>query len=354
MALLGKLRYRARRWLALLVWRLAHPPGLRPRLALTYANGLFTDGAGAQLQRIFAIYGLSRLLGLPYHHSPICNIGYHGLAALEGQPLPRDPLEAWNNLLPLTSDAGIPEQATTVVLEKAGLGELLRLSWQARRQRRFLIVALCLPYDIADAYPRCYRAAQASLPPLPAPAQPAGDSPLRLALHVRRGDLAWFCSDRILPSSYYINVARQLTDILARRGQSFVCELHTEAPSRRLELGAGDHGVDRDQSQPVVIEPGEGDLADFDELPNLERFINGDPVDSFLRLASADILVISKSSFSYLAALLNPDAVVIYCPFLHPRLRGWLMPDASGRLDERMINKALAPLLAARAAEGKI
>jgi hypothetical protein len=147
-----------------------------------------------------------------------------------------------------------------------------------------------------------------------------------------------------LPSNYYIYIAQQLIAGLRGSGRTFVVELHTEIPTRRLELSAGDHGVASDLDQPVVIEPGDSDIADFDVLPNLRRFVNGDPVDSFLRLASADILVISKSSFSYLAALMSPAALIIYCPFLHPRLRGWLMPDARGHLDPKRLKNSMNQL----------
>jgi hypothetical protein len=57
--------------------------GLDSKIVLTYDNTRFTDGAGAQLQRIYVIYSISRLLGVPYLHSPLGRVEYQGLSALE-------------------------------------------------------------------------------------------------------------------------------------------------------------------------------------------------------------------------------------------------------------------------------
>jgi hypothetical protein len=126
-----------------------------------------------------------------------------------------------------------------------------------------------------------------------------------------------------------------------------VFELYTESPTRSLLLSAGDHGVAPDRAN-VTIDPSQSDVCDFDVLPNLRRFVNGDPVESFARMARADVLVISKSSFSYLAGLINKSSIVVYHPFEHPCLPGWLLADASGHLDQRKLKRQLDRLQAAR------
>ena len=53
-------------------------------------------------------------------------------------------------------------------------------------------------------------------------------------------------------------------------------------------------------------------------------FYGGDPLYAFEIMVSSRILIISKSSLSYVAALLNPSAVV-YFPkdFWHPKQKHW-------------------------------
>src|SRR5271166_49768 len=56
---------------------------VEPGIALTYANDKMTDGAGSQLLRIYGIYAVARYFHVPYVHTPLKQIDYQGLAALE-------------------------------------------------------------------------------------------------------------------------------------------------------------------------------------------------------------------------------------------------------------------------------
>lgn len=40
-------------------------------------------------------------------------------------------------------------------------------------------------------------------------------------------------------------------------------------------------------------------------------------------MVTADVVVMAKSSFSFVPALLNAKATVLYSPFWHPALPGW-------------------------------
>src|SRR5207248_705254 len=55
-----------------------HAPG---DVAVTYDQSA-TDGVGSQLQRIYALYALSRALDIKYVHSPIGHVGYQGFVPL--------------------------------------------------------------------------------------------------------------------------------------------------------------------------------------------------------------------------------------------------------------------------------
>lgn len=70
-----------------------------------------------------------------------------------------------------------------------------------------------------------------------------------------------------------------------------------------------------------------------DTLENLKDLVSEDVVfhidekvlDTFNDLVFADILVLSKSSFSYIAALLSRAEIKYYTPFWHPPLDGWII-----------------------------
>jgi hypothetical protein len=74
------------------------------RLVLTYDNQAQTDGVGAQLQRIYGIYAISRILGVPYLHSPLARVDYQGLAALEENESDPGFHEEFNSLFQIDSD----------------------------------------------------------------------------------------------------------------------------------------------------------------------------------------------------------------------------------------------------------
>ena len=52
-------------------------------------------------------------------------------------------------------------------------------------------------------------------------------------------------------------------------------------------------------------------------------------------LIEADILVMAKSFFSYVAAIIS-DGIKLYEPFDSPPLKGWLVRQPKGGFDERL------------------
>jgi hypothetical protein len=77
-------------------------------IGLTYANDKLTDGAGAQLQRIYGIYAVARFLRVAYIHSPLKKIGYQGLEALENNASSIGYEEKYNRLINIASDIELP------------------------------------------------------------------------------------------------------------------------------------------------------------------------------------------------------------------------------------------------------
>jgi hypothetical protein len=56
---------------------------------------------------------------------------------------------------------------------------------------------------------------------------------------------------------------------------------------------------------------------------NIKMYIDTDTFHTMHHLINANVLVMCKSSFSYIAALYNPNDI-IYTPFWHPPLNHWL------------------------------
>src|SRR5262249_10540311 len=164
---------------------------------------------------------------------------------------------------------------------------------------------------------------------------------LRLAIHVRRGELFAIFSDWMLPNSYYVSAVLRFQRILRKLEIPFVCELYTEVASKAFVVTPQHHGIFGRISDNVTFDPAMNHLEDFDAVPNLERFINFDPIESLRRMATADALILSHSSFSYLPAILNQNCIVIYHPYWRSPMKDWLISDDNGTLPESDLVKRL-------------
>jgi len=320
-------------------------PGLGEKLVLTYANSTATDGVGAQLQRIYGTYAIARLLGASYLHSPLSRVDYQGLGALEhNRPDPAFHLD-FNELLEITSDVSPLDEFRELHLSKISLGTVLRLVERYERNEtngRPWLVRLDAPYGIADRYPDCYEACKEISP---FPSSVPGGRALRVAVHVRRGELFLVESDRMLPNSYYICIAQQIVEVLEALALDYHIELHTEVPTKAFFVQPGHHGIYDRIDAPVLLTPEMCRLEEFDVLPHLIPYVNGGAIDCLRRLATADILVMSKSSFSYLGGILNRNVVVLYHPFWHGAPSSWMTVGQDGHCDQLQLTRAVTTLL---------
>ena len=77
------------------------------------------------------------------------------------------------------------------------------------------------------------------------------------------------------------------------------------------------------------------DFAQFKKFENLHFCLDMDPQDSFVHMVYADLLITSKSSFSYKPALLNNGIKVCPRNFWHdyPETDDWILADEDGNFD---------------------
>lgn len=298
----------------------------KPTIAITYKDDGNQDGICSQLLRIYGVYAISRSLDVAYLHSPIAHLGYHGLQALENNsPLP-DLLADVNRVFHINSDLVLPDRQVVIHDMIDADAELIgKMKHFGRDSNEVHLIRILYPFPITDSAPELYRCLQDISP---FPYRPS--KVFRLAVHVRRGELFAVSSDWMLPNSYYVSCVLRFQNVLRELNIPFVCELYTEVPSKAFEVTPEHHGVKGRIRENVMFDPKLNHIEDFDEIPNLERFINADPIDSLRRMATADALIISHSSFSYLPAILNPECTVVYHPYWRGRMKHWLISDDNG------------------------
>jgi hypothetical protein len=317
---------------------------MEKKLVLTYDNSAMTDGVGAQLQRIYGIYAISRLLGATYLHSPLSRVDYQGLAALERNVADPGFHHAFNELFRIESDILPSNELYEVRLREISIDAVNQLVATYDKHEtggRPALVRLMFPYGIADRFPDCYEVCKEVSPFSPTRQE---GRVLRVAVHVRRGEQIVLNSERMLPNSYFIQVARNVADALRALNVDFQIELYTEVPDKAFVVQPEDHGILNRISAPFELHPDMSRIDEFSVLPNLVHRINGTVIDCIRGLATADVLVMSRSSFSYLGGILNTEGIVLYHPFWHRAPSSWLTVDPDGQFAQQEFSRAVQRL----------
>lgn len=139
------------------------------------------------------------------------------------------------------------------------------------------------------------------------------DGSFNIAIHVRRGDIMRGQSNpnlsmRYLGNDYFINVLKNALEMLK----------------------------DNENIQIYLFSQGkEEDYPEFSVFDNLHFCLDMGAQESFLHMVYADLLITSKSSFSYKPALLNRAGLKV-CPknFWHgyPGREDWILADDEGHI----------------------
>ena len=143
-----------------------------------------------------------------------------------------------------------------------------------------------------------------------------------VAIHLRRGDIM----DN--PSNPNLSM-RYLSNDYFEKVLSQVC-----------------HKLYGSQNKPIHIyffsQGCPDDYPEFAKFPNLHWCLDMGAKESFLHMVYADVLIISKSSFSYKPALINRKGIKV-CPknFWHgyPKTNDWVLCDNDGTISNEELSK---------------
>jgi hypothetical protein len=145
-------------------------------------------------------------------------------------------------------------------------------------------------------------------------------SHFNIAVHVRRGDIV-------------VGQENQNPNLLLRwQGNDYFVKV-LENVLNKLET-----------SKPIAIyvfsQGVENDFEEFLTFKNLCFCLDMDAQDSFLHMVFADLLITSKSSFSYKPALLNRNIKVSPKDFWHgyPKNKNWIQVDNEGNLNNNVLS----------------
>jgi hypothetical protein len=146
-------------------------------------------------------------------------------------------------------------------------------------------------------------------------------SSLNIALHIRRGDIIQKKQSnnnltiRWLNNDYFFNVLESILKLLKTK--------------KEIHIYLFSQGKIKD-------------FIEFKKFDNIHFCLDMSAQDSFLHMVYADVLITSKSSFSYKPALLNKGIKVVPKNFWHsyPKSKNWLLADKSGQIINKTEIKA--------------
>ena len=307
---------------------LLHALGRQSRLRITCAGR--TDGAGAQAHTMIAAKNFARAYGHTYVHTPFSEIDH------ADRPMEQW-VEDWENLFNLGQGEellriGAPPalnyttfhprlyHAVSSTLLKIGSGALL--NWHKPSETGTFFHPF---FYYSDSNPDAYLSLIPELrKKFYANGQPSKSNLLTVAVHLRRGD--------VTPAH-----DRRFTQV------GPVCET-----AHRVKATLEAH--QQDYTLSVYSEGRESDFAGLQET-GAKLFLNIDAIWTLRQLIEADILIMSKSSFSYVAALIS-DGIKLYEPFWHAPPDPWILRNSKGGFDQKAFERKLLQLLEERGNQG--
>jgi hypothetical protein len=307
-----------------------------PASALTY-NDEIDDGVGAQLHRIIGIYTLSVLYRIPYRHTGIKNLLITALDPYQTQKELDVYIRRINEIFELpSSDFGSQRDYKFELPSPTKLNlNLIRLK-NRLRIGKFRTFVISNPFVILNKNPDAYLLA---IPQLPMAENIKRDF-VNIVVHYRRGSssfdiLPGESAPRAILNEWYLKVLNKYVDQLKADKIKYHIDLFTDMPKHNLDFAPIAFQRDfwkqlpRFEKEMITIHGEDLNQTTFRDFgDSLTVHYGGDPLNDLMHMAEADLLIMSRSSFSFVGALLNRNGKIIVPPnFGHNNLSSWITED---------------------------
>lgn len=265
-----------------------------------------TDGGCAQLLRQISTIAFTKSFGFSYIHTPLTTVQHNVNNESEWTA-------KWDNFLQLAKFSDMEKDGRTEFKVVKNLNELIPdlMKHRYKKDSCFYQIFDCYPYT--NMYPVVFLPIKKKLrrsyehnnraPKLLYP-----KNTLNIAIHVRRGDVTE-----------------------SETPERFTSAIKLKTTIQRIEkvLGSNNYKITL-----FCIEK----YPDLEKLEskNVRLIYKLDIFDVLDHLIHADMLVTSKSSVGYISAIIN-KGIILYEPFWHPPLRGWL--NMENNFDKHLKNQ---------------
>lgn len=290
---------------------------------------IYPDGAFAQLQRKIAIYSIANFFRCRYIDTKITDITVTPLDNFQSKKSLKNQIKRVNSIFIFDGQKAL-KSSKNIRLPFLNLKIFIKFYLFTFITRKSIQLNISNPYPIIEKLNFIYK----FKPKMRFSLVKKNPGKKLISIHIRRGVNSSHITPgelepRTLPETYYSNL---LKSILKTRGKKdkFYFEVFTDAPARGIKYKPLSSQTNRynefemNKGGSVSIEP-HGFLKLYATVgrKNLKVYRGGDPIDAFLRMVQSDILVMSKSSLSSVAALYCDGEIYSPPNFWHRPLSGW-------------------------------
>lgn len=307
---------------------------------IKYEAEKWSDGAGAQLQRIAAIYSISQEFGLKYIHQEILHIESNpgdGFKTIESK---LEFIRTINRYF-YVSDSKCSGKHITVPLK---YHKIMKFKFSARMyfylvrifaffSRKHYLYICDNPYPILENYPSIYRHFTNRFGKKTRSAEDC----VQIQMHVRSSKNGnELMNSRHVELGWYIDILKFIDLILKRLDLKYRVLIHTDAPLEEVEWEPLDISTATEKfwkSADVMNQKGRISLSpidfqrEFNFVENLEVIRDIDPVQAWEMMSEADVLVLGRSSFSIIAGLINDHSLTFAPRYRHKFPKEWLIQE---------------------------
>ena len=274
------------------------------------------DGFGAQYQRILGVYAISRALNISYMHTPFADIDYQGLQSLSKNEHSKEYVRECIKRTWIKSDLN-PNEINKNLKDYGFINDkntpnktfFLENLIDVINKNQKTILQFTMPYTITDKFPEMYNYVRGLYKPII-----KKNEIFTIGVHVRRGELFVVDGHRMLNNQYYVMIVNKIINFCNEMNIKFCVELYTEIPDKDMVITGGHVGINNRINEPITVKKELSSITEFENIPNLNKYINEATLDTFDRMVNCDILVMSRSSFSASAAYVK-EGISVYYPF---------------------------------------
>jgi hypothetical protein len=257
-------------------------------LYLTYFIDNLSDGTGAQYQRIIGIISIAYMLNVEYVHTKLKKIDH-----VNEKDYAR--IEKFFNIINNFKSVENINYDNVLVEDNPSVDTLTK--YKEKSKDKNILLKISLPYQICDSDTTVYAAMMPKLKKI------LNLEPLiyfepyknikKIAVHVRRGDIVGK-NDRFVQIETFVRII----DKLNKKYPTSHFYIFTDIDEKNTEFDC------------------------LNKYKNMSILANKDILTTLTHLISADVLVLCKSSFSYISGLYNNNEVY-YIDFWHSPLKNW-------------------------------